>query len=69
MPRQPDSAPVTWGDLRWAYKKLDARIDEAFDAIHTGDDAQKEFWDEHEEKLNRNTRSIARLKKELEGEG
>lgn len=64
--RQPDEAPVTWGDLRRVYKKLDARIDECFDAVSALDNKQAEFWDEHEQKLLRINRALARLKRSVE---
>lgn len=63
--RHQDSDPVTWGDLRRAYKKLDERISEAFEAIAEGDSAQSSFWDEHEDKINRLQRAVARIKRSL----
>ena len=58
-----NSDPVTWGDLRMLFKKLDSRIDECFDTISSGDAAQSEFWSEHEDKLSRQGRAIRRLQK------
>ena len=63
---KPDDAPVTWGEMRKIYKRLDTRISEAFEAIATGDDNQAEFWNEHEDKINRLTRALNRLRKEIE---
>lgn len=62
---KPDDAPVTWGELRKVYKRLDARIGEAFEAIASGDDRQAEFWDEHEDKINRLTRGQNRMSKRI----
>jgi hypothetical protein len=69
-----DTDPVTWLEFRKliAYtKKLEARLGDAFEAISTGDETQAEFWNEHEEKINRHQRSLRRLEKrmtELESE-
>ena len=62
---KPDDAPVTWGEMRKIYKRLDNRISECFEAIAAGDGAQAEFWDEHEEKINRLSRALNRLRKEI----
>lgn len=71
MPR-PDNDPVTWGDLKRIYKKLQEQLDElrseAFAAINQGDQTQADFWNEHEEKIARLTRGLNRLKKSLEEE-
>jgi hypothetical protein len=61
--RHEDDEPVTWGDLRRIYKKLDTRISEAYEAIAAGDQIQSDFWDEHEEKLNRLLRRMNRHEK------
>ena len=60
MARKPDDAPVTWGELRKVYAKLDGRIGEAFEAITAASDTQSGFWDEHEDKINRLTRAQRR---------
>lgn len=66
MAPRADDSPVTWGDLKRVYRKLDARIDEAFDAVNALDNKQAEFWDEHEDKLGRLNRSLTRLKRTVE---
>jgi len=63
--RHADTDPVTWGDLRRVYKKLDVRINEAFEAITKGDDTQAEFWNEHEELLGRVRRAHNRLRRDV----
>lgn len=63
---KPDDAPVTWGELRRVYKKLDTRISECFEALATGDSEQAEFWNEHEDKIARLTRALNRLRKEIQ---
>lgn len=71
MARQPDEAPVTWGDLRRVMKAHNKKQEEAFgevyEAIATGDSVQSDFWNEHEEKLDRERRAIKRLKDAFEG--
>jgi hypothetical protein len=64
MPKA-DNEPVTWGEMRRIYKKLDARIDEAFAAAAAVDDKQAGFWDEHEDKISRQRRGMTRLEKRI----
>lgn len=63
--RREDTDPATVGDIRKLLKRiktLEDRVGDAFEAIATGDDSQKEFWDEHEDKIARLQRSVNRLK-------
>lgn len=69
MAKHKDGEPVTWGDFRKVVKRLlalEALVDDAFTAIAEGDANQAEFWNEHEEKLERLNRSLRRLKKQVE---
>jgi len=64
-----DDDPVNWLEFRKLIrlvKQLDARLGDAFEAVTRGDDTQADFWDEHEEKLNRHQRAIRRLEKRIE---
>lgn len=61
-----DDRAATLGQLKKVYKKLDSRIDEAFDAISEGDGVQAEFWNEHEDKLERLRRRMNRLERRLQ---
>lgn len=63
---RPDDSPATWGDVKRIYRKLDARIDECFDAVSALDNKQSEFWDEHEDKLGRLNRALTRLKRDVD---
>jgi len=65
MPRDDDSV-VTWGEFKKFYRKLDGRISEAFEAIATGDETQGEFWNEHENKIQRHQRALKRHEDRLE---
>lgn len=59
--RHEDTDLVTWGDLRKVFKRLDSRVDEAFDHATKLVDGQIEFWNEHEEKLERLRRAVKRM--------
>ena len=63
--RHQDDEVVTWGDLRRLLHKLDLRISDSFEAITTGDDAQAQFWNEHEEQIQRQRRRMNRIEKRL----
>lgn len=60
-----DDLPVTRKQMKVLYKRLNDRIDECFDEMHKGDDEQAAFWDEHENKIERLTRALRRLQKEV----
>jgi len=67
--RHADSDPVSWADLRKvvrAIRKVDQRVSECFEAVTAGDDAQAEFWNEHQDKIERLRRSVNRLTKRVE---
>lgn len=69
MAKHRDSDPVTWGDFRKIVKHvraLETGLADAFEAITKGDGDQAEFWNEHEEKLERLRRSQNRIKKRLD---
>lgn len=64
-----DDDPVLWKDLRKVtlrVKALEQTTGEIYEAIAAGDEAQAQFWNEHEELLQRQRRQLNRLKKSLE---
>ena len=64
--KRADDSPATWGDIKLIYKRLNDRISDAFEAIAKGDDDQTTFWNEHEDKIGRQTRALRRLNERVD---